>query len=62
MRFGRPETWPGYFVTRESARLHAKALIRRSITATSKALREHIYLEQRFSDHAPVVIDYDFTL
>ena len=28
----------------------------------SKALREHIYLEQRFSDHAPVVIDYDFTL
>ncbi|MBX3604527.1 MAG: exodeoxyribonuclease III [Piscinibacter sp.] len=27
-----------------------------------KALREHIYLEQRFSDHAPLVIDYDFTL
>ena len=26
------------------------------------AVREHIYLEQRFSDHAPVVIDYDFTL
>ena len=26
------------------------------------ARREHIYLEQRFSDHAPVVIDYDFTL
>ena len=26
------------------------------------ALREHIYLEQRFSDHAPVMIDYDFTL
>ncbi len=24
--------------------------------------REHIYLEQRFSDHAPLVIDYDFTL
>ena len=23
---------------------------------------EHIYLEQRFSDHAPLVIDYDFTL
>jgi exodeoxyribonuclease III len=22
----------------------------------------HIYLEQRFSDHAPLVIDYDFTL
>ena len=26
------------------------------------ATREHIYLEQRFSDHAPLVIDYDFTL
>jgi exodeoxyribonuclease III len=26
------------------------------------ARREHIYLDQRFSDHAPVVIDYDFTL
>ncbi|MES2101482.1 MAG: exodeoxyribonuclease III [Pseudomonadota bacterium] len=26
------------------------------------ATAEHIYLEQRFSDHAPVVIDYDFTL
>jgi exodeoxyribonuclease-3 len=28
----------------------------------SLATREHIYLEQRFSDHAPLVIDYDFTL
>ena len=28
------------------------------IAATAQ--REHIYLEQRFSDHAPVVIDYDF--
>jgi exodeoxyribonuclease-3 len=26
------------------------------------AVAEHIYLEQRFSDHAPLVIDYDFTL
>ena len=26
------------------------------------ATAEHIYLEQRFSDHAPVMIDYDFTL
>ncbi len=26
------------------------------------AVREHIYLDQRFSDHAPVVIDYDFSL
>ncbi len=26
------------------------------------ATAEHIYLEQRFSDHAPLVIDYDFTL
>jgi exodeoxyribonuclease-3 len=31
--------------------------------ATAKhAKAEHIYLEQRFSDHAPLVIDYDFTL
>lgn len=28
----------------------------------AKAKREHIYLEERFSDHAPVVIDYDFKL
>jgi len=28
----------------------------------SLATREYIYLEQRFSDHAPLVIDYDFTL
>nr|WP_210427533.1 exodeoxyribonuclease III [Rhizobacter sp. SG703] len=28
----------------------------------AKALREHIYLEQRFSDHAPLIIDYDFTI
>ena len=28
----------------------------------AKARSEHIYLEQRFSDHAPRVIDYDFTL
>ena len=28
----------------------------------AKAKHEHIYLEQRFSDHAPLVIDYDFTL
>ncbi len=27
-----------------------------------RAKAEHIYLEQRFSDHAPLVIDYDFTL
>ena len=26
------------------------------------ATAEHIYLEQRFSDHAPLVIDYDFRL
>jgi exodeoxyribonuclease III len=26
------------------------------------ARRESIYLEQRFSDHAPLTIDYDFTL
>ena len=30
------------------------------VAATAKA--EHIYLEQRFSDHAPLVIDYDFKL
>ena len=28
----------------------------------AKALREHIYLQERFSDHAPLVIDYDVTL
>jgi exodeoxyribonuclease III len=28
----------------------------------AKARREQIYLEQRFSDHAPLVIDYDFKL
>ncbi|MGH8795638.1 MAG: endonuclease/exonuclease/phosphatase family protein, partial [Caldimonas sp.] len=28
----------------------------------SLARNEHIYLEQRFSDHAPLVIDYDFDL
>jgi exodeoxyribonuclease-3 len=26
------------------------------------ARREHIYVEKRFSDHAPLVIDYDFVL
>ena len=30
------------------------------IAATAR--REHIYLAERFSDHAPLVIDYDFTL
>ena len=28
----------------------------------AKARREHIFLDQRFSDHAPVIIDYDFKL
>lgn len=28
----------------------------------AKARSESIYLEQRFSDHAPLIIDYDFTL
>ncbi len=27
-----------------------------------KVLKTHIYKEQRFSDHAPLVIDYDFAL
>ena len=31
-----------------------------AIAATAK--KEHIYLEQRFSDHAPLVIDYDCDL
>ena len=26
------------------------------------ARKEHIYLDQRFSDHAPLIIDYDFQL
>jgi exodeoxyribonuclease III len=30
------------------------------IAATAR--KEHIYLDQRFSDHAPLVIDYDFVL
>jgi exodeoxyribonuclease-3 len=30
------------------------------VAATAR--HEHIYLERRFSDHAPVVIDYDFKL
>jgi exodeoxyribonuclease-3 len=30
------------------------------VAATAK--REHIYLEQRFSDHAPLIIDYDLKL
>ena len=28
----------------------------------AKAMREHIYIAQRFSDHAPLVIDYDITI
>jgi exodeoxyribonuclease-3 len=28
----------------------------------AKARREQIYLAQRFSDHAPVIVDYDFKL
>ena len=28
----------------------------------AKARREQIYLDQRFSDHAPVIVDYDFKL
>ncbi|MDH3209417.1 MAG: exodeoxyribonuclease III [Burkholderiaceae bacterium] len=31
-------------------------------TLAATARREHIYLEQRFSDHAPVVIDYALKL
>ena len=27
-----------------------------------KARREHIYIAERFSDHAPLIIDYDITL
>ena len=32
------------------------------LAAKAKAKREQIYLDQRFSDHAPLIIDYDFTL
>lgn len=28
----------------------------------AKACKEHIFLTLRFSDHAPLIIDYDFTL
>jgi exodeoxyribonuclease-3 len=31
-------------------------------TLAEKARRESIYLDLRFSDHAPVTVDYDFTL
>jgi exodeoxyribonuclease-3 len=31
-----------------------------ALAATAR--REHIYLDQRFSDHAPLIIDYDFKL
>jgi exodeoxyribonuclease-3 len=31
-----------------------------ALAATARA--EHIYLAQRFSDHAPVIVDYDFGL
>jgi exodeoxyribonuclease-3 len=31
-----------------------------AIAATAR--REAIYLDQRFSDHAPLTIDYDFKL
>ena len=31
-----------------------------AVAATAK--REHIYIAQRFSDHAPLVIDYGWTL
>jgi exodeoxyribonuclease-3 len=31
-----------------------------ALAATAKA--EKIYLDQRFSDHAPVIIDYGFKL
>ncbi len=31
-----------------------------ALAATAR--REHIYLAERFSDHAPVIIDYDFRL
>ncbi len=31
-----------------------------SVAATAR--REHIYLGQSFSDHAPLVIDYEFSL
>jgi exodeoxyribonuclease III len=27
-----------------------------------KAQREHIFLDQRFSDHSPLIIDYDFSV
>jgi exodeoxyribonuclease-3 len=31
-------------------------------TLAARATRESIYLERRFSDHAPLIIDYDFKL
>ena len=31
-------------------------------TMAALARSEHIYKDQRFSDHAPMTVDYDFTL
>jgi exodeoxyribonuclease-3 len=28
----------------------------------ARARREQIYLDQRFADHAPLIVDYDFSL
>jgi hypothetical protein len=46
-----PTTWAGGWTT---------TWPRRALAA--KARREKIYLDQRFSDHAPLIIDYDFKL
>jgi len=31
-------------------------------TTAALARRESIYMDQRFSDHTPLIIDYDFTI
>ena len=28
----------------------------------ARARTEHIYKDEKFSDHAPITVDYDFTL
>ncbi len=57
---GSRDTWPPWLASsRVSCRI-GYHLATPKIAKTAK--HEHIYLERRFSDHAPLVIDYDFTL
>ncbi len=57
---GSRDTWPPWLASsRVSCRI-GYHLATPAIAA--KARRESIYLDQRFSDHAPLTIDYEFKL